>query len=266
MPNSRRERAGSTGSGNVIATLAVSATEPTTVNARGVNTGRPARRTSTASESCCPATSNRKATESVVVSRHAKRTSLPRAAPSVTPRGAAAPRGRTGRPRSLSSYRGTRSGPHCRGPPRASRCGSRCRRARRPAPTVTVRAAGTLIHHDARAERIAGAQEARQRRSREQRTRHEQRRLAVAVAVAGRDRDRHDANRRQFARQLRRGDGGAGGVGLDGAEKEGGRGKSRAQDVAARQAATAARLGFAPDRRALLLQYLRRHRHESARA
>src|ERR1051325_2105688 len=61
MPNSRRERAGSTGSGNVIATLAVSATEPTTVNARGVNTGRPARRTSTASESCCPATSNRKA-------------------------------------------------------------------------------------------------------------------------------------------------------------------------------------------------------------
>src|SRR6185437_11882497 len=112
--------------------------------------------------------------------------------------------------------------------------------------------------------RVAGPQEARQRGSSQQRASDEQRRFAVAVAVARRHGDGHDAKRGEIVGQLGDGRCGAARIGLDGTKEERRGGKARAQDVTTREPPTAARLLLALDRRALLLQYLRRDRNEIA--
>ena len=87
----------------------------------------------------------------------------------------------------------------------------------------------------------------------------------MPVAVTSSNRDGHDAERREIIRQLCRRDGRPGGIRLNVAKEERGRGKARAQDVATRKAAAATRLLLTLDGCAFLREHLRRDRGQIAR-
>ena len=102
------------------------------------------------------------------------------------------------------------------------------------------RAAGALVHHDARGEFVVAPQEPGQRRPGEQRARDEQRRSPAAVAIARGDCHGHYAKRRQVVRELCGCHRAPLGIGHHGADEECGGLEPRAQHFPGAQAATAA--------------------------